>query len=359
MIPTDELKRSQTGHLEAVLAHELAHVKRFDNPVGLLLTMCVSVLFFNPLASWLRHVSVMEREFACDDLAVQASRVSRTQYARALAELQLSVESPNVVSLSSSNVITRIERLASPNSVGRLRRRELSSLAWLLPVTVFITGLITLSDVAYSQGVATSRIPEGPSLLADYGAVLWITVLGHAEAAASGPSGFLPKPGSEVLIEEHYKGKSSRLGHIATDAEGLVSQALLGQPPFEVEVDTWAQSVLQHYVVADALQDLLTTQPAGINVITHAEDDLYVSILRLPRELTAQQAIAALNSLTRSYDARVNHQSSADIDPIPGSSGHHAWRLANLTMQMVAAEALSPVQQSQVLSRLGLRDLGQ
>ncbi|MBI2826767.1 MAG: hypothetical protein HYX69_19005 [Planctomycetia bacterium] len=69
--------------LEAVLLHELAHVRRYDPIANLLQRIIEAVLFFHPAVWWVSRRVSIEREMACDDLVLRAS-VSRWQYAEAL-----------------------------------------------------------------------------------------------------------------------------------------------------------------------------------------------------------------------------------------------------------------------------------
>lgn len=55
---------------ESVLAHELAHLKRYDHLVNLLQRIIESLLFFHPAVWWISHRIRIEREHCCDDLVV-------------------------------------------------------------------------------------------------------------------------------------------------------------------------------------------------------------------------------------------------------------------------------------------------
>ncbi len=72
--------------IDAILAHELAHVRRYDYLVNLVQTGVETVLFYHPAVWWISRVIREEREHCCDDLAV-ATCGDPVVYARALAEL--------------------------------------------------------------------------------------------------------------------------------------------------------------------------------------------------------------------------------------------------------------------------------
>jgi beta-lactamase regulating signal transducer with metallopeptidase domain len=87
LMPVGALAGLPTEHVEALLAHELAHVWRRDYVVNLLQSVAEAVLFYHPAVWWLSAQIRQERELCCDDLAVAASGDVLT-YARALAELE-------------------------------------------------------------------------------------------------------------------------------------------------------------------------------------------------------------------------------------------------------------------------------
>ena len=87
LVPAAALTGLSRDQLEAVLLHELAHIRRHDYLVNLAQVVAETVLFYHP-AVWLvsRRIRV-EREHCCDDLAVEACGDAVT-YASALAELE-------------------------------------------------------------------------------------------------------------------------------------------------------------------------------------------------------------------------------------------------------------------------------
>lgn len=74
--------------IEAVLAHELAHIKRHDYAVNLLQSVVEVLYFFHPALWWLSARVREEREHCCDDLAVQACGGDGRILAQALARVE-------------------------------------------------------------------------------------------------------------------------------------------------------------------------------------------------------------------------------------------------------------------------------
>ena len=70
LMPASALTGMGPEQLEAILAHELAHVRRHDYLVNLLQTLVETLLFYHPAVWWLSRRIRIERENCCDDLAV-------------------------------------------------------------------------------------------------------------------------------------------------------------------------------------------------------------------------------------------------------------------------------------------------
>lgn len=73
--------------LEAVIAHELAHIRRHDYLVNLLQTVVESLLYYHPAVWWVSSRIRTERELCCDEAAVQVCG-DRVLYSRALLQLE-------------------------------------------------------------------------------------------------------------------------------------------------------------------------------------------------------------------------------------------------------------------------------
>src|SRR5688572_1042033 len=87
LVPAAALSGLPPQHLEALLAHELAHVRRNDYLVNLLQTALETLLFYHPAVWWVSRVIRREREHCCDDLAAAACG-SRKTFAHALARME-------------------------------------------------------------------------------------------------------------------------------------------------------------------------------------------------------------------------------------------------------------------------------
>lgn len=71
LLPVAMVNNLSTEQVEAILIHELAHVKRNDYLLHLAMTLLEMLFFFNPFTRWLIRDIRREREHRCDDLVMQ------------------------------------------------------------------------------------------------------------------------------------------------------------------------------------------------------------------------------------------------------------------------------------------------
>ena len=118
LLPGALLARMPVELVEALLAHELAHIRRHDYLVNLLQSAVEAMLFHHPAVWWLSHRIRVERERIADALAAEAIGEPR-RLAVALSELSDSLAStPRLPSLAlaahGGQLMSRIEQLVRP-----------------------------------------------------------------------------------------------------------------------------------------------------------------------------------------------------------------------------------------------------
>ena len=96
--------------LEAVLAHELAHVRRHDYLVNVFQMAAETLLFYHPAVWWVSRRMRVERELCCDDEAVRLCGSPAT-YARALVTLARQQAPVFAIGSSGGNVTDRVRRI--------------------------------------------------------------------------------------------------------------------------------------------------------------------------------------------------------------------------------------------------------
>lgn len=87
IIPAGMLTGIPENQIEAIIAHELAHIKRHDFLVNIFQSVIEMVFFFHPAVWYISSVIRAERENCCDDIAIAFCDESIT-YAKALVSVQ-------------------------------------------------------------------------------------------------------------------------------------------------------------------------------------------------------------------------------------------------------------------------------
>ena len=112
LLPIAAMAALSPAQIEAVLAHELAHIRRHDYAVNLLQTIAETVLFYHPAVWWLSTRVRIEREHCCDEVAVRISG-DAVAYVRALAELEARRTSSPALALAATggSLLERVRRI--------------------------------------------------------------------------------------------------------------------------------------------------------------------------------------------------------------------------------------------------------
>jgi len=136
--------------LQAVLAHEEAHIRRRDWAIGVMARINCCIFWFHPLAWCLKRELALLAEYACDDLAL-TQMGDRRQYARALLEIAYAMKSAHgrllvdaVPMAKETNVEKRMEQILDdsrtiPPAFGR--RGWVALLMCTLPVGYFASSV--------------------------------------------------------------------------------------------------------------------------------------------------------------------------------------------------------------------------
>ncbi|NCI46337.1 M56 family metallopeptidase [Sediminibacterium soli] len=137
LVPLASLNHLTTAQMEAVLLHELAHIKRYDYLVNLLLSVVEIALFFNPFTQLLSRNIRKERENCCDDWVLQF-RYNATDYAQALlqiASLQAAPAFAMAAGGKRNELLVRVKRMIGQPEAAFSYRKQLFSL-------LLVTGML-------------------------------------------------------------------------------------------------------------------------------------------------------------------------------------------------------------------------
>lgn len=154
LVPGAAFLRMSAAQLEAVIVHELIHIRRHDFLINLLQTAIETLLFFHPCVWWISAQIRREREFVCDDLVVKFYG-ERLTYARALVNLEssrklLKQQNPQLTMAADGGKLRqRIRRIIEPKN--NLRPSRFSALASGLTLFLVAAVLISFSMMSFKS----------------------------------------------------------------------------------------------------------------------------------------------------------------------------------------------------------------
>ena len=158
LVPTSALSGLTPQQLEVLLAHELAHVRRYDYVVNIMQCMIETLLFYHPAVWWVSRRVREEREHCCDDLVVAICGDPQL-YASALVGMErLRPATPRLaLAATGGSLLHRVRRLLMPSSIRpEYFPRWSAGIAGILAATVVLVA--TGSDrVAQASAMHTIR----------------------------------------------------------------------------------------------------------------------------------------------------------------------------------------------------------
>jgi beta-lactamase regulating signal transducer with metallopeptidase domain len=282
LLPASVLAGLSTQQLEAILAHELAHIRRHDYLVNLLQTLVETVLFYHPAVWWLSRRIRIERENCCDDLAVSLCG-DPIAYATALADLE------------------SLRPLAS--GVNRSHGDR---------IVLAATGGSLLQRVHRLLGAPSSHTGRGPAWLAGSVALLLIGGIALGADGARSEGDRRVKPATASVVTE---GTSAKVASVAPS--GAAPPAIAARPVGQVSRDRQAVTEPRAAIAAAAAGSegavlAARTEPAVIatDAVSAALAAIPGSDAALPVPVVAATSVQSSTSISHRQD---------------GSSGNWIW----------------------------------
>jgi protein involved in polysaccharide export with SLBB domain/beta-lactamase regulating signal transducer with metallopeptidase domain len=242
--------------LTAVLAHELAHVRRWDLWVSLVQRVVETLLFYHPAVWWLSRRLSLERELCTDELAIAATgqRVAYAETLQWLGRRRLSCPAFRFAVTMGDKKMALLHRVRNVLGVAPSHRRPAwwpaGLLALMVPAAVWLSSFSpSRPDAAALQ--AAEKSDAKPAAAAENRIqpldLLMIRVLG---AMLDQPIDglFLVEPDGQVALGPAY-GRVNLKGLTVEEAELVIRKKLeevLSKPDVQVtmagRVSKWRQS---------------------------------------------------------------------------------------------------------------------
>ena len=267
LLPVSALSGLTAAQLEAVIAHELAHIQRYDAFVNLFQVGVETLLFYHPAVWWLGKRVRVEREHCCDDVAV-ALCGSPVAYAHALTRMAESKTAPQLaMAANRSPLVERIARLLGADmSAETFRGANLFASVLCLSVAL-LAGSALLGSVHHvnAQTPAPALVSERAPLAlpADAYSVAAVTVGFQSSAPTASPAAS-PAPTPKVSPGPSVAAVPTPVPAAAASQEKSPASAPAPQAPPEGPKESYLDSINAAGLRNLSVDDLISLKVQGI-----------------------------------------------------------------------------------------------
>jgi beta-lactamase regulating signal transducer with metallopeptidase domain len=206
LLPAATLLSLSVEQLEAVLAHELAHIRRHDYLVNLLQAVAETLLFYHPAIWWISSRIRHERELCCDDLVVSVCG-DPIGYARALTKIErLRITTPGLAMTSTGgSLLFRIQRLT-----GTSHEQTPSK------IPAFVSVVLAVVCFAINPHWASSQSPRSEEAVVSHNAI-WVDTVKYGDLpVAVRALGTIVSPTTAELKVPTIRADEIQVGQVAS-----------------------------------------------------------------------------------------------------------------------------------------------
>ncbi len=214
LLPEGMIERLDDSQLEAIIAHEVVHVRRHDNLLSAIHMMVEALFWFHPMIWWLGAKLVQERERACDEEVLRLGKNPQSYAEGILKVCEFYLESPLacVAGVTGSDMKKRIQAIMTHSIGGKLGLTKKLLLAVALTAALAIPVIIGLFNIPQSRAQSGVRAQ---------------TALSQASSIVSTPS--TPKIQAEAMPSQTEVDQSA-----ATMPQGTASNGTRATPSLDV-----------------------------------------------------------------------------------------------------------------------------
>jgi len=165
LFPVGIVNMLSMAEVEAIITHELAHIKRYDYLTNILLTLIEILFYFHPAVWWISANVKAERENCCDDFALSQD-IDKVVYAKALVKLEemKSISAPALAMPFASKkhqLLNRIKRIMNmPQTQNDIKEKSIATILLLSIVLLF-------SNQASSESPQQDSFVESEEIIDD------------------------------------------------------------------------------------------------------------------------------------------------------------------------------------------------
>lgn len=234
LLPVSILSTLPVAHIELILLHELAHVRRNDYLVNLLKTVAQNLLFFHPVMWWAARVMEEERERACDQFVMHMKQ-EPLQYVKTLAYMAGVPVYPSASAMAltghESVLRNRINHILEQANLIPMKKRSGNPLVALVACMMLLVCVFGFTMVSNSQ---SGRLPDPVS----------VTEQDKITEHQIHVSGFRQEPGIQSDEYAIVRDQESSVDEDKAELTGVVSYVIHDSP------------VLTQKLIRDSVQEV-------------------------------------------------------------------------------------------------------
>ena len=220
LLPDSILARLTRAQLDAITAHELAHVRRRDNLTAAIHMLVEAIFWFHPMVWWIEHRLMAERERACDEEVLQLGSEPRVYAEGILKVCECYLESPVafVAGVTGANLKRRIRSI--------MTQRAVLQLDWGRKVLLASAGIAVIVGPIL-MGLAHAQSKAGSSVQFEVASV-------KPSAAGGGDAGMKSVSGRKGGLSFQIEHGRVTMPELNLYALIVLAYGLRGCPPFGV-----------------------------------------------------------------------------------------------------------------------------
>jgi len=245
LLPVGLISSIPPDQIEAILAHELAHIRRKDVLINTLKSVIEVIFFYHPAIWWMSSVFDQEREHCCDDITLNASINPIALSKALLGAEEHRIKSPKLAAAFNGNnnkLFNRIKRM----NTKKTNTRKINGRA--LALTIVFCGMIVLianSSIFQSPVLVNMENPESSMVQSSTGQ----TSMNAFEDSKSDKNLNMSNPDKDEELDA-LKKKVQKLFALSKNLKGKLlefkSKISKNSEPSEKEIDLLKISLKKH-----------------------------------------------------------------------------------------------------------------
>lgn len=163
LVPIGMLSNLSSQQVEAILLHELAHVRRNDFLINLIQRLAESFFFFNPFIAWISARIREEREACCDDIVMEYTTDQRSYFEALISFREAGIinYSPAMSLGRNNKLLYRVKRMITRENK-KLNAMEKLTLILILTAATAVSFMPAGKDAGKQKSINNLQGIGGP-----------------------------------------------------------------------------------------------------------------------------------------------------------------------------------------------------